>query len=328
MLLATGCTASPASVDSVGPPTPLSAVVAGSAYGAPQELFAFQDSEIVESSGVVTSFQDDRIVFTHNDSGDTPRFFAVDDHGCTIARYAVRGAKSSDWEDIAHSKDSAGRGVLWLGDIGDNAASRDHLSIYRTPEPRALPGSSDRCAPAKELSTPGQGFDLVYPDGPHDAEALLADPLTSQLYIVTKATEPDSVPALYAAPVKLIAGTRNRLRKVTDVQIPDRTSMPTVNPLAAFPLGIVPGKHLVTGADFAPDRSRVIVRTYSDAYEWSISGGDITQAMRGPATTHVVLPGEPQGEAIGYTRDSRGFIITSEDTVKSKPPVYLIRRGS
>lgn len=335
LALVVGCTAgsgtlaSSAASPSPSPsPSAAASAEAASGYGSPKDLFSFQDTQIIESSGVVTSFQNERIVFTHNDSGDKPRFFAVDDHGCTVARYAVTNAKFSDWEDMAHSRDGRGRGVLWFGDIGDNAGSRKDIQVYRTLEPTVVPGTSDTCAPIKERVSEGQGYTLVYPDGAHDAEALMADPVTSQLYIVTKSTEQSSVPALYQAPLPLQVGVKNRLRKITDVQIPTRTSVPVTNPLGAIPLGITPGKQLVTGADIAPDRSRLIVRTYSDAYEWTIPRGGVTQAMLGPATRHIVLPGEPQGEAIGYTRDSSGFIVTSEDTVKTKPPVYLIRRSS
>lgn len=332
LVLVVGCTAAAPVQAKVSPsPGPSQAPTHTAAYGSPKALFRFQDPQIVESSGVATSLQSERIIFTHNDSGDRPRFFAVDDHGCTVARYKVTNARFSDWEDMAHSRDAQGHGVLWFGDIGDNAATRKTVSVYRTAEPTVVPtvvpGGSATCPTPAERVEVGVGYDLAYPDGPHDAEALMADPMTSQLYIVTKSTEEGSVPALYAAPLHLRTGVINHLRKITDVPLPERTSVPTVNPLGAIPLGIVPGKQLVTGADFAPDRSRVIIRTYSDAYEWVVRNGDVGAAMRGAPTNHIVLPGQPQGEAIGYTRDGLGFVITSEDTVKTHPPIYLLRRN-
>src|SRR4029079_19547388 len=84
------------------------------------QLFTFRDPQIAESSGIVAATARDDVVFTHNDSGDTARFFAVDHHGCTIGVFTAPGVTATDWEDIARGP---GRS-LWLGDIGDNDAKR------------------------------------------------------------------------------------------------------------------------------------------------------------------------------------------------------------
>ena len=69
-----------------------------------------------------------------------------------------------------------GRPLLYVGDIGDNASRRASIDVYRVPEPRVGAAAS---APAARLR-------LRYPDGAHDAEALLVDPLRGDLVIVTK----------------------------------------------------------------------------------------------------------------------------------------------
>jgi hypothetical protein len=63
-------------------------------------LFKFADSQIDESSGLGTSSYGDGIVYTHNDSGDTARFFAVNSSGATVAIYTLKGATAHDWEDM------------------------------------------------------------------------------------------------------------------------------------------------------------------------------------------------------------------------------------
>ena len=65
----------------------------------------------------------------------------------------LAGADAVDWEDIA-----AQDGVLYVGDIGDNAARRPEIVVYRLSEPGAA-GDVE----AERLV-------LHYADGPHDAE--------------------------------------------------------------------------------------------------------------------------------------------------------------
>ena len=98
----------------------VSAVLLAGGYADGTLLFRFQDSRITESSGLVAGSRSD-LLFTHNDSGDVARFFAVDRTGRTRATYRLRGVQARDWEDIARGPG----GTLWLGDIGDNSASRD-----------------------------------------------------------------------------------------------------------------------------------------------------------------------------------------------------------
>jgi hypothetical protein len=53
------------------------------------------------------------------------------------------------------------------------------------------------------------------------------------------------------------------------------------------------------------------VRTYAQAFEWTVSGGDVVAALKG-APQPIELPDEQQGEAIAYTRDGKDLVTTSE----------------
>ena len=66
-----------------------------------------------------------------------------------------------------------------MGDIGDNLAQRPSISVYRVSEPRLPAGGAVTALRATR-------FDLRYPDGPRDAEALLRDPNGGKLVIVQK----------------------------------------------------------------------------------------------------------------------------------------------
>ena len=55
-----------------------------------------------EESGLCASRRHTDILYTHNDSGDSARFFAIDANtGRLNATLTVTGATSHDWEDIA-----------------------------------------------------------------------------------------------------------------------------------------------------------------------------------------------------------------------------------
>jgi hypothetical protein len=70
---------------------------------------------------------------------------------------------------------------IYLGDIGDNQSGRPYVRIVRFAEP-AL-----ETVRKKKIDASGvEELRLRYPDGPHDAEALLVDPTTGDVFIVVK----------------------------------------------------------------------------------------------------------------------------------------------
>lgn len=274
-------------------------------YVDPTVAFSFTDPRISESSGLVSSSTTPGIVFTHNDSGDLARFFAVDATGRTVATYLLPGVQARDWEDLARGPDEQGRSSLWLGDIGDNNALRDNgLLVHRVAEPVV----GDRAQVTTE--TPAS-FRLRYPDGPGDAEALLVHPRTGRLYLVTK---PLAGPAqVYAAPAVLDPAGPNLLERVGEVR-PQRTGTPGGPGIGSF------AQLLVTAGDIAPDGSRVALRTYTDVYEWPVVGDDVAAALRGEPTV-TPLPATRQGEGLAYSADGRS-ILTSTEGVGS--PVHRL----
>jgi hypothetical protein len=93
------------------------------------------------------------------------------------------------------------------------------------------------------------------------------------------------------------------------------------------PQGAV-GEGTVTGAAMTADRSRVVIRTYSDAYEYEVTGGDIVAAIQGKPIGVTPLPNEPQGEAITYSADGTQFITVSTrpDGSSTAPQVLTYNR--
>ena len=176
-----------------------------------------QDRAIRESSGLARSTFERDVVWTHNDSGDSNRIFAVGRDGRTDAEIRVLGAGARDWEDMA-----AGPGnTLWIGDIGDNAEKRSSITVYRVNEPTAL----------KDASVPSTGFELKYPDGAHDAEGIMVKPRSGRLFVVSKHPEGGHI---YRAPRALSASRVNHLEKVA--KAPSRVSSAAWRPGGGFVL--------------------------------------------------------------------------------------------
>jgi hypothetical protein len=88
--------------------------------------------EATELSGLVASTAQKGVLWSHNDSGDRARLFALRTDGSLIASLDVPGAEAVDWEDIAVGPDD----TLLVGDIGDNGASRSWPTGPRRPRRR------------------------------------------------------------------------------------------------------------------------------------------------------------------------------------------------
>lgn len=151
-------------------------------------VFRFQDSRIDESSDLVVL--GGGLFATANDSGDTGRVFVVDSRGRTVG--------VTQWEDHPTDVEAlapAPGGRLWVGDIGDNLATRSHIEVAEV-----TVGRGDRT----EHPTPVR---LTYPDGPHDAETLFGS-ADGHLYVATKGFLGGH---LYAAPFPLHDGMLTRM---------------------------------------------------------------------------------------------------------------------
>jgi hypothetical protein len=217
----------------------------------------------------------------------------VQGHGEPCGTWRLTGATARDWEDIA-----AGPGperttsYLYLGEIGDNLEDQPDIAVFRVPEPAATAGTAGPPKSAPGATEPAQKFRFRYPDGPHNAEALLVHPGTGDVYIVVKAENP----GVYVARAPL-----------------DPSSITTLHKIATLPLGRNGDYSLITGGDIAPDGNRVALCDYAGGYELRLPAGaadfdDVWQQ----APVKLTLPLRPQGESIAYRLDGKALLTTSE----------------
>ncbi len=245
-----------------------------------------RNDDATELSGLVASRSQANVLWTHNDSADAPRVLAFAPDGRLRADLQVTGAEAVDWEAISIAPGASGGGVLYLGDIGDNAEQREEIVVYSVPEVRLLPGVAGRGATA-----PAQRLALRYPDGSHDAEALIVDGATGALLIVTKDFGGD-------------AGVYLTRRRATRGTV-------TLRRAGTLSLGL--GSAITDGA-ISADGSTVVLRTYDRAYVFSRNGGEpLTRTLRRrPCVADADLGAEGQGEALAVTGDGRAFFTVPE----------------
>lgn len=231
-----------------------------------EEAFRFTDPAIVESSGLVAA--GDYLV-TVNDSGDLPRVFVVDPAtGDTVGvtRWSV---EPDDVEALA----PAGNNEVWVGDIGDNDHERESVTAWRVP------------VGVGWQTVAGAAYELVMPE-PDDAEAMLTDPATGRLYLVTKSI---SGGVVYGAPVPLDAAAPNRMEKVAEVA------------------------GLVTDGSFFPDGRHLMLRNYTTGFVYTFPGFELVDSFP--------LPAQEQGEGLAIT--AAGRVLISSEGVQA--PVLEVR---
>jgi hypothetical protein len=245
------------------------------------------DPQVTEVSGLAATANGYVVINDSNAARSGERIFFLDQR-CRLTRSVAYPSSAFDPEDLAVAKD----GTLWVADVGDNTT---------------LTGGSGnrRSSIALWSLAPGANSPvlhrLAYPDArARDAEALLIDG-EGRPVIVTKdpsgevytLTQP--LPANNANPAPLVRAGSFR---------PQATG-------TANPYGIL-GTGVVTGAAMSPDGKRAVIRTMSDAYEFTVTDGDVVAAITTGAPRITPLPSEQQGEAIAYTLDGAEFLTASD----------------
>ncbi|HXG65232.1 MAG TPA: hypothetical protein VNO70_08995 [Blastocatellia bacterium] len=262
-------------------------------YGPPVHLADLEEPAVKESSGLAASRRNPGLFWTHNDSGDGPFLYAFDRQGRRAGVWEVAGARAIDWEDMAAGPGpERGRAYLYVGDIGDNARAREEVIVYRVAEPAIA--AQDSAASQARKTEPAEAIHLKYPDGKHDAEALLVHPATGDIYIITKAM---GAPArVYQAASPTSPAGVITLTLVGEVRLP--------NAMAG----------LITGGDIAPDGRRVILCDYFGAYEMALPDGsaDNFGEIWKQQLMPVKLAARRQGESICYRLDGKAILTTSE----------------
>ncbi len=241
------------------------------------------DTRLKEVSGIVKSIRFPGHFWVHNDSGDEPIIFRVNDSLEIVQEVLVEGAQNIDWEDISISE-YEGESILFIGDIGDNLAARNTVAIYLVAEPE-LDETNVRIE---------RKIELVYEDKARDAELLLVDSRFNELVIATKRDIPSRI---YSVSLDAIGSTAS-LTFEGELQLPNNPSWEE-NDL-----------YRITGGD-SSDKGEIIIKNYHAVFYYTpATDRPLKDRLVNDIPIQLYYKPELQGEAITF--DDNGYWVTSE----------------
>ncbi|MFD4180753.1 hypothetical protein [Rhodococcus sp. NPDC058514] len=250
------------------------------------------DSALAELSGLAVT---DDGIYAAADSGTDDAVLVLDDR-CRVTGTLPLPVDPFDVEDLAQADVR-----LWLSDTGDNAGARTTVALT----------DMDTGTGAGTLRR------LTYPDGAHDAEAILLGS--------------DGVPVLVTKELFGASGIYRPAGALRAEQLPSPgpTALERVGQIGFEPTetpgGPVPfaGGVMITGGAVSEDGTVVALRTYTDIYLYPAPHGDVVAALTGAQPIRVPMPDQPQGEAIAFT-PAGDLLSASEANGGPLPPIRVL----
>lgn len=244
----------------------------------PVQLGSVENAELTEASGLSEL---GGVLWSHNDSGGTARLFALSAEGDDLGVYELQDAEALDWEDM-----TVDEGVLYVGDLGDNLGEREFVTVFLVDEP------------ADSVVADWSSMTLTYPDAlALDSNALMADPLTGDLYVVAEDAADDSWLYRKAAPHE--ADSATELELVTQLELDGKP----------------------TSGGFHPLGTSFVIRTTAGAEMWLRDGAEtVAEAIQG-APCSLSMPDETAGEALAFSEDGGGIYTLGEGEAQ---PIWFI----
>ncbi|HJX89315.1 MAG TPA: hypothetical protein VJ372_02405 [Pyrinomonadaceae bacterium] len=265
-----------------------------SKYGPPKVIGTIKNESINESSGLVASRTIPGVYWTHNDSGDGPFLYAIGTGGESFGVWRVTGAEAIDWEDISIGPGSVrGKSYLYIGDIGDNSSARKEIVVYRVLEPRPTLADQNSTKSKPRITENAEAIRLRYPDGKHDAEALLVDPNSGDIYIVTKVAFQN--PFIYEAAATMSSAQPITMKSLGELKVPSLFG------------------GIITGGSVSPDGKRIALCDYFQGYEAVLPANRSNfEDIWKQRLVSFDFAKRKQGESIAYRLDGLALLGTSE----------------
>jgi hypothetical protein len=242
------------------------------------------DSRIKESSGLAFSRTVADRFWTHNDSGDTSRLFAIDASvnggEPKVEVVEVIGAEAIDWEDMACGRLN-GQATLVVGDVGDNGKRRDSVVLYFIEEPAV-----------GVVQVEARSIQVRYPEGPADCEAIAIDEPNERLLMMTKSWLPLAM--LYEVPLKDLKQIKVGQGRAVEAKLLARLTLP-----------------MVTAMDVRDDGLELAIASYRDLFVFERAADESWETAVARIPKHAVLPKLKQIEGLCYDREGQIW-VTSE----------------
>jgi hypothetical protein len=260
-------------------------------FASTPQAYPINEVKLIEASGIADSKANPGYLWVEQDSGNPPDLTLLQHNGTVLKSIHLAHADNRDWEDMVLSTGpTAGKQYLYIAETGDNLLVYDDYAIYRLEEPTA---TTDTVQQVDRIA-------FFYPDGSHNAEAILVDPDTKDIYIITKT---DLHSKLFKLTYPYSTKQMNQVEEV----------------------GTLPYNYAVSAA-ISPGGHDLVVKTYEAIYHYPRTAGEtIVQTLSKP---YVSLPyqQEPQGEAIVFDNNDSGYYTLSEKGFASYVKLYFYKR--
>jgi hypothetical protein len=259
-----------------------------------KQLSELTDLRLKEPSGLAASATNQGLLWTHNDSGNKPEVFLIDERLNIKLTCKLKGIVNRDWEDITVGPGpQKGKNYIYVGDIGDNLGIFSLKYLYRFEEPMLKKGQT-------EITI--TNFDTIVfklEDGARDTEALMINPVNKNLYVVSKRGSPASVYEL-------------------------KTTNNAKDTLVAQKITSLPYAGIVAGC-FSADGKELLLKNYQHVFYWKIENADLKKSLE-QMPSSLPYSEEPQGEAITFKRNGSGYYTLSEKLKDYKTYLYFYKR--
>ncbi len=260
------------------------------------KLAEITNSKLGEISGIAASVVNPRMLWVHNDSGNDPEIYLLDETLDVKLTVRLDGVENRDWEDIAVGPGpKEGKSYVYVGEIGDNDARYENKYIYRFEEPQWNGGSDDAIA-----LTDFDKITFRLEDAVKDSETLLIDPTSKNLYVVSKREEP-----VYVYELKFPQSTDEIITAEKTASIPFAT---------------------IVGGDISPDGTELLLKNYTQVFYWKASSSKSLLDILKSEPHQISYEIEPQGESIVWSRDQSGFYTISEVVKDKSSYLYFYKR--
>ena len=231
------------------------------------------------------------VIHTLRTSDNTPR-----------GEFTLVGASMTDKEDVA-SATVNGQPYIYIPDFGDNNNNRATFLIHRVKEP-VIGAANVNLA----VNTDYETITCQYPSAPthKDAETLIVDPATGDMYVILKRVSPAPIYKLAHAAWGGYVGTQTLTLAGT---IPDTPSIKTWGgDDQNLAIGSGNGGYFV-GGDINSDGTLIVLKSYTTMYIWERNPATqtIIQALQTTPTTLEQYGGGFMNSSIGPMAGAGGF---------------------
>ena len=266
--------------------------------------------DINEASGLIAT---ENWIWIHNDSGDSAKLYAIDRKGNPRATSTIEGAFARDWEDMTDFSEN-GKDYFLIGDIGDNKERSPEVTFYVIERP-----TSD--TPSQLLYT----FTATYENiGPKDAEAIIVDPNSKNLMVITKGRDGVFHFLMGAFPMPSEYSTSPHIddpkfnaRKIVLSEIHQE-------PFATVPLNRQEQSRLITSASLHPNGNQLIIRNYLTAKIFTKTAEQSWGEALKETPCKLPLPLQQQGETLDFSPDGNSLWTVSEGSNQTLYEIQLL----